>query len=319
MWYRWGEKTLGKFKSVIEWIFVPLPVYGIAGFEGTRSRAEETFISVLARKHSFHWADSWEMPLQVLAIHKTYRSAKSIKKLGCVPTSGLWIQWSSIHAFGFFDQPFQSCCYRLILATVFYNTLTWFCALLLRFGIHVPNANSQKSERSFFFFKFLATALQSISCVASTMFSSSTNVVTPHSTPNLRDLEWRCKRKIATPKPRQQLPSNKRHQLFRVKVCWWFSGSVPPRSQGRFAPHHAAMIWSVTSQVDVFFSEIFQHQKWDAKACQLRCMRFFSGLFCMVGDHHIKMFGDKMSQLLAEHLLATRKVRYDQLMDVSPI
>lgn len=151
MWYRWGEKTLGKFKSVIEWIFVPLPVYGIAGFEGTRSRAEETFISVLARKHSFHWADSWEMPLQVLAIHKTYRSAKSIKKLGCVPTSGLWIQWSSIHAFGFFDQPFQSCCYRLILATVFYNTLTWFCALLLRFGIHVPNANSQKSERSFFF------------------------------------------------------------------------------------------------------------------------------------------------------------------------
>ena len=88
MWYRWGEKTLGKFKSVIEWIFVPLPVYGIAGFEGTRSRAEETCISVLPRNHSFHWVDSWEMPVQVVTIHKSYRSAKSIQKLGCVPTSG---------------------------------------------------------------------------------------------------------------------------------------------------------------------------------------------------------------------------------------
>lgn len=164
--------------------------------------------------------------------------------------------------------------------------------------MNVPNANSQKSETSFFFFKFLATALQSISCVASTMFSSSTNVVTPHSTPNLRDLEWRCKQKNCH--STKTAPSlKKRHQLFGVKVCWWFSGSVPPRSQGRFAPNHGAMIWSVTSQVDVFFSENFQHQKWDAKACQLRCMCFFfSGLFCMVRDHHIKMFGDKMSQLL---------------------
>ena len=81
MWYRWGEKTLGKFKKIIEWIFVPLAVYGIAGFEGTRIRA-------LARKHSFHWVDSWEMPVQVVTIHKTYRSAKSIQKLGCVPTCG---------------------------------------------------------------------------------------------------------------------------------------------------------------------------------------------------------------------------------------
>ena len=172
---------------------------------------------------------------------------------------------------------FRSTLPVLLLPSHFGNCILQYFDLVLcsfiTFWYSCPKCQLPEKWEIFFFFKFLATALQSISCVASTMFSSSTNVVTPHSTPNLRDLEWRCKRKIATPKPRQQLPSNKRHQLFRVKVCWWFSGSVPPRSQGRFAPHHAAMIWSVTSQVDVFSQRFFntksempKHVSWGACA-----------------------------------------------------
>lgn len=156
---------------------------GIAGFEGTRSRAEETFISVLVRNHSFHWVDSWEMTVQVVTIHKTYHSAKSIQKQGCIPTSGP-VDSMELHQCirVFRASTIPVFCWRLILVPfefiVFYDTLTCFCALLLRFGIHVPNANSQKSETSFFKIQF-----SSHSIAKHQLFSinqSSTNVVTPH-------------------------------------------------------------------------------------------------------------------------------------------
>ena len=92
--------------------------------------------------------------MQVATIHKAYHSAKSIQKLGCVPTSGPVDSMEFYPRIWFFDQPFEFffavSFWYLSEFIVFYETSTCFCALLLRFGIRVPNAKSQKSETSFF-------------------------------------------------------------------------------------------------------------------------------------------------------------------------
>ena len=64
------------------------------------------------------------------------------------------------------------------------------------------------------------------------MFSSSTNVVTPHSTPKVRDLEWRCRQKNCHPKTKTGPSLKQKTPTFRSQsllVIFWISPTEKPR------------------------------------------------------------------------------------------
>ena len=269
-------------------------------------RAVTRHIPVLARNHSFLWVDSWDV--QVATIPKTYSSAKSIQKLGCVAISGpvdsmefypcIW--FFSINPSSFFV---AVSFWNLSEFIVFYNTLTQFCNSVLVFITCWYSLSQRPTPRKarHFFFKFLAAALRSINHVFKfnecdyTTPQPKTTVTGPRLATNAKILPT-PKKGFSEKLSNQDLPSKKRQPWFKF---WWFSGStVPPRSQGWFSPHRGAMIWSVTSQVDVFFSQSFFNKSEMPNHVQLRSMFFFGGTMRMIRDHHIKMFGDKMSQLL---------------------